>query len=62
MAEIVEQQSKVIQEQSMKISQIENKDLSTKSDLLKAEIRIMLMMAGGFISMFTILAKGFHWI
>lgn len=60
--EIIEQQSQVIQEQSTKITQLENKELATKSDILKSEIRIMLLMAAGFVSMFGILAKGFHWI
>ncbi len=59
--EIIEQQAQTIQEQNTKITQLESRELATKSDILKTEIRIMLLMAAGFASMFGILAKGFHW-
>ena len=60
-AEIIEQQAQIIQEQNSKLTQLESKELATKSDILKTEIRIMLLMAAGFVSMFGVLAKGFHW-
>ncbi len=62
MAEIFEHQTQIIQCQNSKLTQLESKELATKSDLLKTELRIMLLMAAGFVSMFSILAKGFHWI
>jgi hypothetical protein len=61
-AQIIEQQVQIIHAQEIKLSQFEVKELVTKADLLKAEIRIMLLMAGGFISMFGILARGFAWL
>ena len=60
-AEIIEQQAHLIQDQNTKINTLESKELATKSDLLKTEIRIMFLLGAGFLSMFGVLGKGFHW-
>ena len=64
-AEAFEMQAQVIQEQSNKISTLENKDLATRRDLEAAKNQIILWVVGivaaNSLFFFGILAKGFHW-
>ena len=68
--EIVEQQAQIIQDQSNKISLLENKEIATKRDLAELKLDLVKWMIGIIATaVFTLggtiigmLAKGFHWL